>query len=474
MNLEKIVILGMLGSVHIATAQEPRQPNIIFILTDDQRADAIGYAGNPIIHTPNIDELAVQGTYFRNAFATTPISAASRASILTGMYERSHEFTFQKGPLKQEYVDVMYPVVLRQNGYYTGYFGKQGVAIRHFTMLFDKAETYDRNDKKPNREGYFYKTIGSDTVHLTRYTGYQGQEFIKSVPPGRPFMLTLCFSAPHAHDPAPEQYFWQSKSNRLYANITIPDAPLTEEKYFMQLPKEVREGFNRTRWHWRYDTPEKYQHSMKGYYRMVSEIDDEVGEIRTLLRERGLEDNTIIIYLGDNGLFVGERQLAGKWLMHDLSLRVPLIVYDPRVNRHYDNTQMVLNIDVPRTILSFAGIESPRSYQGLDLRPLVEIGHWKEKRNAILFEHLWAKKEIPSSEAIRTEKWKYFRYRFIDAPEELYDLEADPMEIINLAQNPEYRRVVRRLRKELDRQIALRVSQKLLDQPTEQTERMGY
>ncbi len=438
-----------------------KHPNIIFILTDDQRADALGYAGNKIIQTPQMDRLARDGVYFKNAFATTPICAASRASILTGLYERTHGYTFQQGPLKKSYMNIAYPVILKRNGYYTGLFGKFGVDYKDAESLFDKADIYDRNDKFNDRRGYFYKTIGMDTVHLTRFTGYEGQEFIRNAPKDKPFCLALYFSAPHAHDPAPDQYFWQEKSNDRYADITVPAAVMTDDKYFNALPREVREGLNRTRWHWRYDTPEKYQHSMKGYYRMISEIDDEIGELRNVLGQQDIADNTVIIIMGDNGYFTGERQLAGKWLMYELSLNVPLIIYDPRAKRHQDVSDMVLNIDVPKTILDLAGISAPEPYQGLSLVPYVGQRKPEEVREAILFEHLWNLPQIPSSEGIRTSQWKYFRYRFISAPEELYNLNNDPMEKINLAQDPKYRDVLENMRIECNARIKKYTSAKL-------------
>ncbi|MFY9363107.1 MAG: sulfatase/phosphatase domain-containing protein, partial [Dysgonamonadaceae bacterium] len=220
-----------------------------------------------------------------------------------------------------------------------------------------------------------------------------------------------------------------------------------------KLAKEVREGYNRTRWYWRYDTPAKYQHSMKGYYRMISEVDDEIGEIRKLLEEKEIADNTVIIFMGDNGYFVGERQLAGKWLMYENSIRVPLMIYDPRAGQHFDIEDMILNIDIASTILDLAGIELPEPYQGFSLMPYVIDGKHDEKRETILIEHLWELPQIPSSEGIRSDRWKYFRYRFIDAPEELYDLDNDPLEIHNLATDPKYDKVLQIFRKELKYRI---------------------
>jgi len=453
----------MMGTVVpvIAQSSSLKRPNIIFILTDDQRADALGYAGNKIIQTPEMDRFAREGVYFKNAFVTSPISAASRASILTGLYERTHGYTFGQGSLKKQYMDISYPVILKKNGYYTGLFGKLGVDYKDAESLFDKADIYDRNEKYKDRRGYFYKKIGNEIVHLTRFTSYEGQEFIRNAPKDKPFFLALCFSAPHAHDPAPEQYFWQDKSNTRYADITIPPPVMADDKYFNALPGEVREGYNRTRWYWRFDTPEKYQHSMKGYYRMISEIDDEIGEIRKLLEEQGIADNTVIIFMSDNGYFTGERQLAGKWLMYDISLKVPLIIYDPRVKKHQDVSDMVLNIDVPKTILDLAGVPAPEPYQGLSLVPYINQKKPEKVREAILFEHLWNLPQIPSSEGIRTEEWKYFRYRFINAPEELYNLKNDPMEKINLAQDPEYKDVLDRLRNECNAQIKKYIAAKL-------------
>ncbi|MBW8333566.1 MAG: sulfatase [Prolixibacteraceae bacterium] len=457
--MKKLALLFLAGSISSSFVCEAKgkysgkKPNIIFILTDDQRWDALGYAGNNIIQTPEMDKLAREGTFFRKAFVTTPICAASRASILTGMYERTHGYTFQQGPLQEQYMQLSYPVILNQHGYHTGFFGKFGVVYKNIEKLFDEADIYDRDDKLPNRRGYFYKTIGKDTVHLTRYTGYKAQQFIKNSSSDKPFCLSLSFSAPHAHDNAKEQYFWQEKSNNRYAGVNIPPPALGEEEYFLALPKEVREGYNRLRWTWRFNSPEKYQHSVKGYYRMISEIDDEIGEIRKVLEEKGIADNTVVIFMSDNGYYLGERQLAGKWLMHDNSIQIPMIIFDPRVNKHHDISDIVLNIDITKTILDIAGIKAPGEYQGNSLLSYVRHKKPEKNRKSVLFEHLWELPQIPSSEGIRTDKWKYFRYRFIESPEELYDLENDPLETKNLAQDPFYKQVVDRLRKECETRI---------------------
>ena len=145
--------------------------------------------------------------------------------------------------------------------------------------LFDVIESYDRNGQYKDYRGYYYKTLDGDTVHLTRYTGQRALDFIEQAPQNQPFCLSLSFSAPHAHDPAPLQYFWQEASDSLLAHTTIPDPGLAEDTYFDILPEAVRGGFNRLRWHWRYDTPEKYQHSVKGYYRMIAGIDREIAAI---------------------------------------------------------------------------------------------------------------------------------------------------------------------------------------------------
>ncbi len=429
----------------------PAQPNIIFILTDDQRWSAMGYAGNPLAHTPEMDKLARTGTYFKKGMVTTPICAASRASILSGMYERTHRYTFQTGPIRDEYMKAAYPYVLKKAGYHTGFYGKLGVKYDKAADLFDVIEDYDRNNKYTDKRGYFFKTLGKDTVHLTRYTGQKGIDFIKAASNKKPFCLSLSFSAPHAHDGAPDQYFYDDQTANLLANVTIPPPALGDDKYFRAQPDAVRNGFNRLRWTWRYDTPEKYQRMIKGYYRMIAGVDLEIAKIRAQLKEQGLDKNTIIIVMGDNGYFLGERQLADKWLMYDNSVRVPLIIYDPRTPVHHDVDDMALNIDVPATIADLAGAKQPASWHGKSLVPIVSGASTRLNRDTVLIEHLWEFKDIPPSEGVRTKQWKYFRYVNDKTLEELYDLQADPQEITNLARNDSHKTVLNKLRGATDR-----------------------
>jgi arylsulfatase A-like enzyme len=433
--------------------QEKLKPNIVFILTDDQRWDALGVAGNQIIKTPQMDELAKKGVYFKNAFSTTPICAASRASILTGLYERTHNYTFQKPVLQSQYTNLMYPKILKDNGYHVGFYGKLGVAIDRPEQYFDESDFYDRGSRS-DKGGYFYKKIGSDTVHLTRYAGQQAQDFISNAPKDKPFCLSISFSAPHGHDSSVEQYFWQKKSDTLYGKDVFPEPSLGEDLYFDRLPIEVKNGFNRVRWKWRFDTPEKYQRMMKGYYRMITEIDDEIGALRNILAKKGLAENTIFIVMGDNGYFTGDRQLADKWLMYDPSIRIPLIIFDPRMpKKSRVVSDMVLNIDITKSILDFAGIKSPGNYQGESLKPYLNRPDFSLQRDFILIEHLWKLPDIPSSEGIRTKDWKYFRYRFINAPEELYDLKNDPLETKNLAQEKSHQKILRKLRHKFTQKV---------------------
>ncbi|MEM8765157.1 MAG: sulfatase-like hydrolase/transferase [Bacteroidota bacterium] len=446
-----------------------QRPNIIFILTDDQRFDAIGYAGNTFVETPQMDQLAKEGTYFKTAMVTTPICAASRASILTGLYERSHNFNFQTGNVREEYMANSYPALLKKNGYHTGFYGKYGVRYNHLDKQFDEYESYDRNNQFKDQRGYYYKTLGQDSVHLTRYTGQKALDFIdKNANGEKPFCLSLSFSAPHAHDPAEDQYFWQATTDRLLQNVTIPQPALGDDKYFEAQPKMVRDGFNRLRWTWRYDTPEKYQHSLKGYYRMISGIDLEIKKIREKLKETGQAKNTVIILMGDNGYFLGERQFAGKWLMYDNSVRVPLLVYDPRVKNPRDVEEMVLNIDVTSTIADLAGIEAPKTWQGKSLMPIVNKETNTMGRDTVLIEHIWDFEKIPPSEGVRTAEWKYFRYVNDKTIEELYNLKKDPQETNNLVTKKKHQEVRDKLRTKLDELIA-KNSNKFRRPPTDLT-----
>lgn len=442
------------------------RPNIIFILTDDQRFDALGYGGNKLISTPEMDKLAKSGTYFENAMVTTPICAASRATILTGLYERTHGFNFQTGNIRASYMEASYPILLKDNGYRTAFYGKYGVRYDELEKQFDDYESYDRNNAYKDRRGYYYKTIGKDTVHLTRYTGQKALDYIAKADTTQPFCLSLSFSAPHAHDGAEDQYFWQTESDALLSEMTMPGPELGADKYFEAQPEIVRKGFNRLRWTWRYDTPEKYQHSVKGYYRMISGIDREITKIREQLKKKGLDDNTVIILMGDNGYFLGERQLAGKWLLYDNSVRVPLIVFDPRLKKQNDSKEMAMNVDVPSTILDFAGVKAPQNWQGKSLVPLISGKTKSIQRDTVLIEHIWEFKNIPPSEGLRTKEWKYFRYVNDKSIEELYNLNADPKEIDNLAKNSKYTSVLNKLRAKTDELID-RYSDSYSDGPTD-------
>ncbi len=450
--LFSVALTANTGNTSMMPEGKSDRPNIIFILTDDQRWDALGYAGNEIIHTPEMDKLAREGTNFRHAIISSPICSASRASIFTGLYERTHKYTFQTADILSEYMVTSYPRLLHEAGYYTGFIGKFGVNYQDRESLFDVIESFDRNNRYHDYRGYFYKTLDNDTVHLTRYTGQKALDFIDAAPAGRPFCLSLSFSAPHAHDPAPLQWFWTPESDHLYRDMEMPAPLISDDKYFDELPLAVREGFNRLRWGWRFDTPEKYQHSMKGYYRMIHDIDLEIAKIRNKLKETGMHKNTVIILMGDNGFFLGERQLAGKWLMHDMSIRVPLIIHDPRAGKAADTEEMALNIDIPATILDLAGVDIPREYHGISLMPLVNRSG-SLRRDTVLIEHLWEFEHIPPSEGVRTNEWKYFRYVNDQSLEELYYLPDDPLEINNLAQNPGHREVLLAMRNQLESMI---------------------
>ena len=444
-----IFLIFFLIKPFLVFSQSDNPPNIIFILTDDQRWDALGAAGNSIIQTPEMDKLAQEGHHFTNAFVTTPICAASRASLITGMYERAHQFTFRTDPLASAYTATSYPALLKQNGYHTGFIGKFGM-----NWETEPKEVFDMFEPL-NQNGY-YTLIGegwSTHAHMTDRMGDKAVDYIKARSEEQPFCLSLSFHAPHADDTNPDQYVWPDRMDDLYEDITIPKARMSDQKWFDAQPSYVKKGLNYVRWLWRYDTPEKYQRMVKGYYRMISTIDENIGRIRKALEETGQAENTVIIIMGDNGYFMGERGFAGKWLMYEQSLRVPLIIYNPteRVAAR-QIPQMALNIDVPATILQLAGIDIPESYQGRSLIPMIK-GQRIGWRQDFLVEHLYDIPYIPQSEGVRTAKYKYFRYRDDPDHEELYDLEKDPWEMENLAEQKKHLMKLGELRERCDEWI---------------------
>jgi arylsulfatase A-like enzyme len=437
-----LLAFGLKTEFALATAFNNDRPNIIVIVTDDQRWDALGCSGNPVIQTPNLDRLAEAGIRFTNTFATSPICAASRASIFTGLFERTHQFNFGSPILAKSFVRGSYPYLLRQAGYKTGFVGKFGISVKaeDLPIMFDFF-------KPLNRMPYFKNIVGTRR-HVTDISGDVAISFLRQYQGKQPFCLSISFNAPHAEDSDPQQYYWPPSSDHLYRDVSIPDPITDDPAFFHSQPEFLKNSLNRVRWKWRFDEPRKYQAMVKGYYRMISGVDHVVGKVMQELQRLNLDKNTVIVFTSDNGYFLGERGFAGKWLMHEPSIRIPLIIKMPQSKytpKERTQKQLVLNVDIAPTILALAEVPIPSNMQGRNLGPLLE-GKQVAWRSEILCEQLYAHPQIPLSDGIRTQNWKYIRYPQHPGYEELYNLGHDPFEMHNLAEKKQYQRQLMNLR----------------------------
>ncbi len=408
------------------------RPNVVVLLADDLRWDSVGCAGNPVVVTPNVDRLAEEGVRFTQARVTTSICMVSRATLLTGQHMARHGVTAFGKPLTAAQFADSYPGVLRAAGYYTGYVGKYGVG-QPPAGGYDFARVY---------EGRHWVEGKGGKVHVTEQNTRDALDFLASRPKDKPFCLCVGFFAPHAEDRAPEQYLPQPWSAKVYRGKAIPVPQTAAEKFVKLLPPFLADERNegRVRWHKRFDTPEKYQASMTNYYRLVTEVDAAIGLILDELRKQGALDNTLVLFTGDNGYFHGEHGLADKWYPYEESLRVPLIVRDPRLpaaKRGTTSGALALNLDVAPTLVAAAGAKVPAGMQGRDLAPLYLGPKPSDWRTEFYYQHpvVLGTDRIPRSEAVASLTAKYARWPDFDF-EELYDLTADPHEVRNLAKDP--------------------------------------
>ena len=264
--------------------------------------------------------------------------------------------------------------------------------------------------------------------------------------------MTVSFFATHAEDGHKDQYLPQPESMELYQGRHVPVPPNATQESWERLPDffdEQNEG--RNRWHWRFDDPEKYQRMMKNYYRMATEVDATCGVVLNELEKQGVLDNTLVIFTTDNGYYHGEHGLADKWYPHQESIRVPLIIKDPRMpkDRHgTTNDDFTLSVDLAPTILAAVGIAAPKNMQGRDIAPLYLSQDKPEWRTEFFYEHPTFRNKdfIPASEALVRKDWKYM-YWPDDDVEQLFDLKHDPREENDLAGDPSYAKKVAEMRK---------------------------
>lgn len=402
-------------------AASGRPPNILFVLTDDQRWDTLGCYGNRIIQTPVMDKLAQTGVVFKNNFVTTAICAVSRASIFTGLYARNHGVDDFAKPLSEEDRPNAYYNALRKAGYRTGFIGKYGVGTAMPERDFDYWRGFEGQGRSENQRN-------GKMVHLTQIMTEQALEFVDGANPAQPFCLSISTKASHADDPDPRQYIPEPDLQEMYSNVNIPRPPLSGAEDYERLPAFLKNTEMRKRWLARFTTDAQFQTMVKNYYRLISGVDRMVGRVVQRLESKGLTGNTVVIYSSDNGYFLGERGMADKWMMYEPSIRTPLVIWDGRhtVSTGRRRSEMTLNIDVAPTLLDYAGLSKPPHVQGRSLRPLMDGGRWRP-RHEWFYEHHYSRGVvIPRCEGVRTERWKYIRYIDPKPPhEELYDLRAD-------------------------------------------------
>jgi arylsulfatase A-like enzyme len=455
---------------------EPR-PNIIFLLTDDQRDNSLGAMGHSFVRTPNLDRLVNQGIRFANTYIAAPVCAPSRVSLFTGMHERIHGVGFSSSyQLSEGQWAQTYPALLRENGYYTGFVGKFGV--EYYTFKGSTPEKFDFWRAHDGWTRFFpkefdnpactpYHDAGEDII--TYITGESMERFFDSAPSDRPFCLSVSFNVPHGSQ-IRSMYTgyedWHKLTRPANENPKLKGHPYYDTLYrdtpfllpddcckdpYRFIPKNVLDqgrGRANSTYIYNYDPQTCHEHHIR-YYQTISGLDHVIGEMMKSLEERGLAENTVIIYGSDHGLLMGEYGMGGKELLYDLVMKIPCFVYDPRLpeelrGRKLEN--LVSSLDITSTILDYAGIKQPEIMEGSSLVPLV-YGKKVPWREELFLESLFAMRGNPLIEGVRKGNWKYIRmyawgktYTEADLDftgrqpdfEQMFNLEEDPTEHRNL------------------------------------------
>jgi N-acetylglucosamine-6-sulfatase len=438
-----------------------QRPNIIFILTDDQRYDAMGFVGNyPFLETPHIDRLANEGVHLKNSFCVISLCGPSRAAILTGTYPQINgvntnaerrEYNPDKTP--------PFPLYLQKSGYKTAFFGKwhmdhstkPRVGFDHWVSFAGQGH-YNGNNLNIN--GKTVRNNGYITDELTNYA----LDFIDDNA-DEPFFVYLSHKAVHGPFQPPERH------QDLYTDADFPDAPgfhddLEGKPEWQRARTSASKAF-RLRYNnlriaketlptRKLDPKLGINPKSKNYMRLISAVDDGIGEIYALLEEKGILDNTCIIFSSDNGYFLGEHLRGDKRASYNEGMRIPMVMRLPeQFPKNSTLDEMVLNIDIAPTILDMANAEIPSLMQGKSILPLFATPKKTDWRKSFLFTY-WRDlvPNIPRIVAVRNQEYVYSVYPDIDQ-HELYDVLNDPYEMNNLADSPEYAPVVQQMKGEL-------------------------
>ncbi|MDU0355139.1 sulfatase-like hydrolase/transferase [Paraglaciecola aquimarina] len=414
-----------------------QEPNIVLILTDDQPYGYLGATGNKIVETPNIDKLAEQGVLFTNAHVSSAICTPSRISLLLGQYERRHGVNFNSATaVSAEAWSNSYPVKMREAGYYTGWVGKNHSPVGeqgYGTGLMEKSFDYWYAGNGhiyfyPKEKHPIFSEAESDTqveiveegmmdfLNSNEHKFDKALKFLDRRPQDKPFMLSINFNLPHGAGTSnmkmrpTDDEIYRTK----YRDIDLP----LPENYIAKadikkpkLPADLLRAEDRQAGYNYSDTPAALKERYTRQLQAMTGIDRLVGHLKEELEKQGIADNTVIIFTSDHGLFMGEQGLGGKALCYEKTTHVPLIVYDPRVEKQGTTSQaLVQSIDIAPTMLKLAGIQVPNTMQGEDIREVIYQGK-DAKREYVFTENLWSTHfGNPRCEAIQDHKWKYIRY----------------------------------------------------------------
>ncbi len=443
--------------------------NFLFVLTDDQRYDALGFMKTPeYLQTPNMDRLKAEGAFLENAFCTTSLCSPSRASFLTGTYAHRHgimanamgnDFDFNKTPsftqLLQEKAD--YKTAFLGKWHMGGLTDEPRLGFDYWLSFKDQGVYEDpvlnENGKRFKQQGYITDILNGKAVQWLEENGSE------------PFCMYLSHKAVHGpFKPAPrhEGRYEDAEEDKPRFKDTLAGKPYWQRA----LVKEwVKKGYRSRDYRQKncirdipesYDKTDKFEYPefRKDYYECLLAVDEGLGKIVEKLREIGELDNTVIVFAGDNGFFMGEHRMTDKRNAYEESIRIPMLIRYPKmVPAGSIIEQQVLNIDLAPTFLDLAGVEIPEHMQGLSMRRLFTQGGKKRWRKSILYEY-WVDinyPQYPRITAVRTDDFKLITYPDIDDKDELYDLKNDPGEKKNLIDVPFYAQKKEELLSELDR-----------------------